>query len=38
MRVGYIIDNQGNEYTCFMGSGVEIQRLVKKAVERQGTL
>ena len=30
MRVDYIIDNQGNEYTCFMGSGIEVQRLVKR--------
>ena len=30
MRIDKVVDNQGNEYTSFMGSGVEVQRLIKK--------
>ena len=25
-----MVDNQGKKYTCFMGSGIEAQRLIKK--------
>ena len=30
MRIDKVVDNQGNEYTSFMGSGIEVQRLIKK--------